>query len=120
MAEENKKVESPQVPPLNDDDVEKGKGLAWLSYLGILWLVPLLAMKENTYCKFHAKQGIILTIWFVAISILGAIPVIGWIILPLGYIFGLVLAIMGIINALNGKYWKMPLLGEMAQNWFKF
>jgi hypothetical protein len=30
------------------------------------------------------------------------------------------MAIMGIINAATGKYWKMPLLGGLAANWFKF
>ncbi|MGQ9708701.1 MAG: DUF4870 domain-containing protein [bacterium] len=119
MAEE-KRIETPPASQTSGD-IEKGKGLAWLSYLGILWLVPLLAMKENDYCKFHVKQGIILTIWFVAISIIGAIPFIGWFVIwPIGYIFGLIMVIMGIINAASGKYWKMPLLGGLAANWFKF
>lgn len=108
-------------PTVNNDEVEKGKGLAWLSYIGILWLVPLLAMKENNFCKFHVKQGIILTIWFFAIGIVGSIPFIGWfIILPVGTILGLILAIIGIINAAQGKYWRMPLFGKLAENWFKF
>ncbi len=119
MAEE--KITTTPGSDTGGDDVEKGKGLAWLSYLGILWLVPLLAMKENNFCKFHVKQGIMLTLWFVAISIVGAIPFIGWFVIwPLGYLFGLVLAILGIINAVQGKFWKMPLLGNLAENWFKF
>lgn len=120
MAEEEKMTAS-VTPPPTGDDVEKGKGLAWLSYIGILWLVPLLALKENAFCKFHVKQGIMLTIWFFAIGIVGAIPFIGWFIIwPLGLLFGIVLAIMGIVNAAGGKYWKMPLLGKLAENWFKF
>uniref|UniRef100_A0A7V3UZ28 DUF4870 domain-containing protein n=1 Tax=candidate division WOR-3 bacterium TaxID=2052148 RepID=A0A7V3UZ28_UNCW3 len=119
MAEEEKTTTAQTVT--GSDDIEKGKGLAWLSYIGILWLVPLLALKENAFCKFHVKQGIMLTIWFFAIGIIGAIPFIGWFIIrPLGLIFGLILAIMGIINAASGKYWKMPLLGKLAENWFKF
>ncbi len=117
---EEKKVE-PQLTPEDLDAKEKGKTLAWLAYIGILWLVPLLAMRENSYCKFHVKQGIMLTIWFVAAGIIGAIPFLGWfIILPLGYLFGLVMAIIGIIKSASGEYWKMPLLGELAAKWFKF
>ncbi|MEO0070827.1 MAG: hypothetical protein ABIK39_01900 [candidate division WOR-3 bacterium] len=119
MSEE--KITSTPPAGSGGDDVEKGKGIAWLSYLGILWLVPLLAMKENEFCKYHVKQGIMLTLWFVAVSIVGGIPFIGWFVIwPLGYIFGLVLMILGIINAVGGKYWKMPLLGGLAEKWFKF
>ena len=103
------------------EDTEKGKGLAWLSYLGILWLVPMLANKDNAFCKFHVKQGIMLTIAQFAVGIVGAIPFLGWfIVLPVGMIFLLVMAIMGIVNSAGGKYWTMPLLGKLAANWFKF
>ena len=47
--------------------------MAWLSYLGILWLIPLLTLKENAFAKFHVKQGIVLTIYGVASSVLGGI-----------------------------------------------
>lgn len=102
------------------EDVEKGKGMAWLSYLGILWLIPLLAMKENAFCKFHVKQGIILTILLFAVWIVGWIPFIGWLFLAVVYVYALVMTIMGIINAASGRYWKMPILGGLAANWFKF
>jgi len=110
-------------PPAGGDDVEKGKGMAWLSYLGILWLVPLLAMKENAFAKFHVKQGIMLTIYGLAVGIVGgAIPFLGWfIVAPVGSIIVLVLAIMGIINSLGGKLWVCPLgVGALAEKWFKF
>jgi len=120
---EEQKTVSPQpapAPSAGEGDVEKGKGIAWLSYLGILWLVPLLAMKDNAFCKFHVKQGIILTILTVAIWIVGWIPFVGWLVLAAVYIYWLVMAIMGIINAASGKYWTMPILGKLAANWFKF
>lgn len=113
MAEERKKIET-------SDEIEKGKGLAWLSYLWILWLVPLLAMKDNEFCKFHVKQGIILSILAIAIWVIGWIPFLGWFITFIVYVYIIVMMIMGIINAANGKYWKMPLLGDLAANWFKF
>ena len=122
--DEAPRTEQPvNAPPAGGDDIEKGKGMAWLSYLGILWLVPLLAMKENAFCKFHVKQGIMLTICGFAVGIVGgAIPFLGWfIVAPVGSIIVLVLAIMGIVNSLGGKYWVCPLgVGVLAEKWFKF
>lgn len=119
MSEEEKKAESTPATTVAEE-IEKGKGIAWLAYLGILWLVPLLAMKDNAFCKFHVKQGIMLSILGVAVWIVGWIPFFGWFIDFVVYVYIIVMAIMGIINTLNGKYWKMPLLGGLAANWFKF
>jgi uncharacterized membrane protein len=121
MPEEQKAPE--QVAPMGSaEDTEKGKGMAWLSYIGILWLIPMLSNKDNLFSKFHVKQGILLTIAGVAIGIVGgAIPFLGWfIVAPVGSIYLLVMAIMGIINSAQGKYWTMPILGKLAANWFKF
>ena len=118
--DEAPRTERPVTAPPAGDDVEKAKGMAWLSYLGILWLVPLLTMKDNAFAKFHVKQGIMLTILWVATSILAAIPIIGWIADAILWIFAVIMMIMGIINSLNGQYWKMPILGKWAAEWFKF
>jgi len=45
---------------MDDKIINEGKSLAWLSYLGILLLIPLLVNRENEYSKFHVKQGIVL------------------------------------------------------------
>jgi uncharacterized membrane protein len=110
MDQEVTQPAAPQ-PVGSPDDVEKAKGTAWLSYIGILWLIPLLTMKDNTFAKFHVKQGIVLAIYAVGVSIVGSIiPFVGWfVILPVGSILVLIFAIMGIINAAQGKWWKCPL-----------
>ncbi len=105
-----------------DDDVEKAKGTAWLSYLGILWLIPMLTMKDSPFAKFHVKQGIVLSIFAVGVSVVGSIiPFVGWfVILPVGSVLLLVFAIMGIINAASGKWWKCPLGVAALAEKFKF
>ncbi len=118
--DETPKTEQPVTPPTGGDDVEKAKSTAWLSYLGILWLVPLLTLKDNAFAKFHVKQGIMLTIVWVASSILAVIPIIGWLAAIVLWIYAVVMTILGIINALNGNYWKMPITGKWAADWFKF
>ena len=120
MDEAPKPEQSVQPPPINANDVETAKGTAWLSYLGILWLIPLLTMKDNTFAKFHVKQGIMLTILWVASTILAVIPIIGWLADLVIWVYAIVMMVMGIVNSLNGKYWEMPILGKWAADWFKF
>ena len=40
------------------DDVTSNKGIAWLAYMGLLLLIPMLARKSSKYCEFHVRQGI--------------------------------------------------------------
>jgi hypothetical protein len=30
------------------------------------------------------------------------------------------MAVLGIVNSLNGKYWTIPIVGKWAADWFKF
>lgn len=91
-----------------------------LSYLGILWLVGLLASKSE-YTKFHVNQGIVLFIIEVAAGILsviiGFIPFVGWILSGIiGGVVGLacfVLAILGIVNAAQGEMKALPVIGSI-------
>lgn len=81
----------------------------------ILFFIPLVMddLKTNSYSKFHANQQLVLLLAAVVVNIAGGIiPFLGWfIILPLGTIFLIVLAIMGIINAANDKKKPLPLIG---------
>ncbi|MCK4413570.1 MAG: hypothetical protein KAY32_08505 [Candidatus Eisenbacteria sp.] len=125
MTEEfNTGTATPPPPPSPPDDaIAEAKGTAWLSYLGILWLIPMLTLKENPFAKFHVKQGIMLCLYAIAVMIVGSIiPVVGWfLIIPLGSLAILVLSIMGIVKSLGGEYWKAPLgVNALAEKWFKF
>lgn len=85
------------------------KLMAALSYLGILVLIPLLMKKESSFVQFHAKQGLVL---FIAEVILWWIPFVGWFFLgPLVSI----LALIGLIMALMGKEWKIPVVWNIAE-----
>ena len=96
--------------------INEGKSVAWLSYLGILVIIPILLQKENPYTKFHIKQGLVLLVasivWIVASWILAFIPILGTIIALLGWLVLVILAIIGIVNALQGKEAKLPFLGD--------
>lgn len=90
------------------------KGMALLSYIGILVLVPLLTVKDDEFVQFHAKQGLVLLIAAIAISVVGVIPLLGWLIAFVGGLTCLVLAVMGIINVLNGEKKPLPLIGQFS------
>jgi uncharacterized membrane protein len=98
-----------------DKDIEEGKVIAAIGYIGILCLIPLLAKKESKFAQFHGKQGLVLFICWIIIWIVGIIPFLGWLIAFLGSIVLLILSILGIVQALSGKYWKIPFLGEYAE-----
>lgn len=108
--------------PETDKTIEEGKIFGFLGYWGILFLVPLLGKKDNKFAVFHGKQGMVLFIGLVIIiiasTILGFIPVIGVIISILAWLVYLalvILAIVGMVKALQGEYWKMPVLGDIAE-----
>lgn len=102
------------------DSNEKVYGI--LGYLGILFLVPLLAGKTE-FSKFHANQGLILFIAEIILGVLigitvGVLSLLGIVGLVLGSIvsgaLGLVIfvmVIMGIINAANDEMKPLPVIG---------
>ena len=95
--------------------MEGNKLLAAISYIGILFLVPLLAAKDDAFARYHANQGLVLFIAKIAAAIagfiLGFIPVIGIIVAWIIRIALFVLMILGIINALKGEMKPLPLIG---------
>jgi uncharacterized membrane protein len=93
------------------EDVEKNKVISALAY--ILFFLPLVVCPESSFGKFHANQGLLLLIvGFAGSIVLGIIPVIGWIILPLFSLIVFIFGIMGLIGALNGKAKELPIIGK--------
>ncbi len=97
-------------------DVEKNKAMAIVGYIiPILFFIPLVSEegKKSPFAKFHANQQLNLLLAAVVINVVGGvIPFLGWfIILPLGAIFLVVAAIMGIINGAKGEMKELPLIG---------
>lgn len=105
MTDKEKEV---AVEVTDESAVDEGKSLAWLSYLGILLLIPLLVKPDNSFCKYHVKQGIAMVIYWIGLGVVSVIPIlefIAWI----GCVVIFVFAIIGIIQSLSGKYWEAPL-----------
>ena len=113
------------------EEIDNGKLMALLSYIGILALIPYFAEKENKYVRFHAIQGLNLLIVNLVVSaasfvvaivatILFIIPIIGWVLgfvlylviglVPVGL---LVISILGVVYSLQGNAKELPIVNQI-------
>jgi uncharacterized membrane protein len=111
-------------PPLasadaDQADIDQNKVYAILAYIGLLFLVPLLVAPNSKFARYHTNQGIVLflatVITSVASMVMAMIPLIGCVawLLPILIAGGaLVLMILGIINAANGEFKPLPMIGH--------
>ena len=89
-----------------------------LCYLAgwITGLIFFLIEKENRFVRFHAMQSIItfgsLTVLFM---ILGFIPFVGWMLMPILAVLQLILWIVLMVKAYQGQLFKLPMVGDMAE-----
>lgn len=114
------KQENVEAPKTLNSNQPTGNKKLWgvLGYIfPILFFVPLVIdeLKNNSYSKFHANQQLVLLLAAVAVNVFGRmIPVLGWfIILPIGTVALMVLAIIGIINAVKDKQKPLPIIGAI-------
>ena len=118
-----------------------GNLAAALGYpIGIIAIICLIMEKENRFVKFHALQSILLHVGFIVVAI--AVWIIGivllvagaaasaasgsgaaggiigmlfgliWLVVIVAYIGGLVFAA---VKAYGGNYFKLPVIGNMAE-----
>ncbi len=122
---------NPERPNCSTEEIAAGKPLAIISYaLNFVhipfFLVPLI-MRSDRLSLYHAKQCLIL--WLAALCVmtvlgLAVIATFGFgvcIVVPayiLLWVTGVVINIMGMVNAINGKCVPMPMIGELAERWF--
>lgn len=98
------------------DDASKNKLMGILSYIGILFLVPLLAAKDSEFARFHANQGLLNFILAAALSTLLSISTAisdVFSILGILEIAPFVFMIMGIVNAAKGEMKELPIIGTI-------
>ena len=109
-----------------EEDIRKNKGMALLSYLGFLVVIPMVFGLHSKFVRHHANQGLLLF----------ALEVVAWVgcktVMLLGYpvlhlsamvyltsfIGGLiwlgfaVLGLLGLLHVASGSYASLPIIGE--------
>lgn len=110
---------------IDENNSSEGKDVAVLGYIPIIGLLIALLIhnkKKTSFGAFHLKQAIGLHVTWLIVLLVGyiiqVIPFIGWLITQCLYIAIVVLAIIGLINAVNGKKNLLPILGESFQKVF--
>ena len=114
------------------EDVNQNKVYGILSYLGILFLIPLLAAKESLYARFHTNQGLVLFLAEMILAIAGRIiswilgtlinvvtlGLLGWVIPTIinliVVVISLIFVILGIVDACPGEPKKLPIIGSIT------
>ncbi|MRR12083.1 DUF4870 domain-containing protein [bacterium] len=112
----------PPAPPVVGSDApsDTGKILAAIGYLvGIVALIAILIepYKNEKFVRHHAIQALAIWVGWIIISVVSAIPVIGWIVAAVGWIALLVFSIMGLIKAFQGEYWEMPVVYNLVKQY---
>jgi uncharacterized membrane protein len=108
-----------EIKEFDPKDIEENRVLASLSYICILFIVPLIVKRESKFCVENAKQGLVLFIAEIIVWVLSYIPILGWII---GIICGaalFIIALIAFIYTISGKFWKVPFVYDFAKS-FKF
>ncbi len=104
------------------------RALSILSYLPLLWLVPLKANKESLFVQFHARQGMVLfLLWFLVcfvmvILLLTPLAALGegvgsnvlFGVMAVASIVYLLLALIGIFKVALGERYRMPVVADVA------
>lgn len=79
-------------------------------------IIFLIVEKENRFIRFHAYQSIFaFAALFILNLILTSIPFIGWIVGILMAPLGIILWIVLMNKAYQGRYFKLPLVGDLAE-----
>jgi uncharacterized membrane protein len=75
-------------------------------------IVFLVVEKNSSFVKFHAKQSTITFLGiFVILLVIGWVPVLGMLV----WIFTLVLWLVLMIKALQGKRYSLPIVGKLSE-----
>lgn len=106
-------------------DIEQNKTIALVCYIPLLFWIPLVTGGNSKFAKFHSNQGLILTIFSFAASVVTRLIdfVIDWIPFIGDFVSGVISAVLGIavvagifigiVNSAQGKAKKLPFIGEL-------
>lgn len=97
-------------------------GLAYITFIPAIIFLIMEPFNRSSFVRFHAWQSLLLSasvfVINIVLSILGRIPFITFIDLflyPLVWLGFFILWLIVLINAFNGKKFKVPVLGAIAE-----
>ena len=97
-------------------------GLAYVTVIPAIVFLIIEPFNKIPYVRFHSWQSIFMAIAWVVVevglTVLGRVPGMGLLTLIIGPLVGLcflILWIIVLINAFNGKRFKVPVIGDLAE-----
>lgn len=100
----------------NPEDIKNNRAIAALSYIFILFLVPMIIRRKSRFCRKSVKQGLALFAWEVFVWIVSpflyAIPFVGSFFVSSFYFIAVIFSFWGIKSALTGKIFIIPVIGK--------
>lgn len=100
--------------PTKSSSVEKDQNVKTMAALAyIIFFIPMITNKDSKFAMYHANQGLVLLLTVIVLNI-----VVGFfgafILWGLPGLVGIVFAVLGIMNALNGKAEPLPVIGGIT------
>lgn len=109
-------MDNPIKAIINDKPTPNWREVIWalISYLGVFVLLPLILHLKSEFVVHHRKQGMALFCIEIFSVFIFLIPFVGWLVGLIGWLFSVVLSIIGVINVLQKKYWSVPFLIKIS------
>lgn len=102
------------------NSITEGKSTAIIAYITLIGLVIAFvqnAEKKNAFANFHIRQSLGLMCTGLVLGLMNIIPFLGWMISIVGMLALLILWIIGLSNAINGKEVPLPVVGNLYCKW---
>ncbi len=86
-----------------------------IAFSPITAIIFLVMEKESKFVKFHSIQSLVVVVFtFVLYTVLGMIPILGWMMIPFVGIGVFVLWIVMLIKAYQGEWFELPIAGKFS------
>ncbi len=90
--------------------------LAYVTIIPAIIFLIIEPYNKNSFVRFHSWQSIFLGIAMFAVDmVLSFIPIVGWMLIPVALLGFLVVWVICLMKALKGERFKLPLIGNFAE-----
>lgn len=96
--------------------------LAYVTIIPAIVFLVLDPYNKNRFIRFHSFQCIFFavawTVLWIILAFIGHIPILGWatvLLWPLVSLAGLIIWVILVLKAYQGKTFKLPVIGDMAE-----
>lgn len=90
--------------------------IAYLTVIPAILFLVLEPYNKRPFVRYHSFQCIALCVIATLLSFFMAIPVLGWIVVPLADLVLFVAWVMCVVKAYQGVLFKLPIIGPFVDN----